>query len=205
VEGLLDTVETLDSAGIHHAGPSRDLGGACRPSVLHVNDLDIAVVSAAYHPAEWAATPARPGLFHVDVSVAGEAFAPVERALAEARRLARFVSFSIHWGPNLRERPTPEFRAFARRVLDAGADVFWGHSAHIVQGIEVVHERPILYDTGDFVDDYAVGPVLRNDLSALFLLRLEDARVTSVDLLPVRISDCRVSRATGAGLRGGRP
>jgi poly-gamma-glutamate capsule biosynthesis protein CapA/YwtB (metallophosphatase superfamily) len=27
-EGLLDTVETLDSAGIHHAGAGRDLGAA---------------------------------------------------------------------------------------------------------------------------------------------------------------------------------
>jgi poly-gamma-glutamate synthesis protein (capsule biosynthesis protein) len=98
----------------------------------------------------------------------------------------------------MRERPAPEFRAFARRVLDAGADVLRGHSARIPQGIEVVHERPSLYDTGDFVDDYAVDPVLRNDLSALFLHRLEDAPVTSVDLLPVRISYCRVSRATGA-------
>jgi poly-gamma-glutamate synthesis protein (capsule biosynthesis protein) len=30
----------------------------------------------------------------------------------------------------------------------------------------------ILYDTGDFVDDYAIDPALRNDLSALFLVRL---------------------------------
>jgi poly-gamma-glutamate synthesis protein (capsule biosynthesis protein) len=30
----------------------------------------------------------------------------------------------------------------------------------------------ILYDIGDFVDDYAIDPALRNDLSALFLVRL---------------------------------
>jgi poly-gamma-glutamate synthesis protein (capsule biosynthesis protein) len=30
----------------------------------------------------------------------------------------------------------------------------------------------ILYDTGDFVDDYAIDPALRNDLGALFLVRL---------------------------------
>jgi poly-gamma-glutamate synthesis protein (capsule biosynthesis protein) len=134
----------------------------------------------------------------VAVSATEEAFAPVERALAEARRLARFVIFSIHWGPNFRERPTPEFRAFARRVLDAGADVFWGHSAHVVQGIEVVGERPILYDTGDFIDDYAVDADLRNDVSALFLLRVDGGCVTDVDILPVRIEDGRVCRAIGA-------
>jgi poly-gamma-glutamate synthesis protein (capsule biosynthesis protein) len=169
--------------------------------VVQVEDMSIAVVSAADHPAEWEATADRPGLFRVVVtSTAEEALEPVERAIAEARRLARFVIFSIHWGPNMREHPTREFRAFARRVLDAGADVFWGHSAHVVQGIEVVGERPILYDTGDFLDDYAVDPNLRNDLSALFLLRLEDGRVASVDLVPVRIAGEHVNRAVGQDL-----
>lgn len=195
--GLLDTIATLDGAGIRHAGAGRDLHEASRPAVLHLDHLDVAIVAAADHPAEWEATESRPGIFRVEVSLAEQAFAPVERALAEARRLAQIVIFSIHWGPNMRERPTPEFRNFARRVLDAGADVFWGHSAHVVQGVEVVHERPILYDTGDFVDDYAVDDELRNDLSALFLLRVEDARVTAVDMLPVRIADRRVSAAVG--------
>src|SRR5512143_458948 len=200
MEGLTDTLEALDRAGIQHAGAGRDLGEACRPAVLHVNDLSIAVVAAADYPTEWAAGADRPGFFHVEPADGDEARTAVERALADARRLASFVIFSIHWGPNMREQPSPEFRAFARGVLEAGADVFWGHSAHVVQGIEVVGEKAILYDTGDFVDDYAVDPDLRNDLSALFLLRLDQGRVRAVDLLPVRIADRRVNLATGDDL-----
>jgi poly-gamma-glutamate synthesis protein (capsule biosynthesis protein) len=98
----------------------------------------------------------------------------------------------------MRERPTPGFRDFARMVIDAGADVFWGHSAHVVQGIEAWQGKPILYDSGDFVDDYAVDPMLRNDLSALFLLHLAPPAVTRVVLLPVRISRCQVNVAHGA-------
>jgi len=68
----------------------------------------------------------------------------------------------------------------------------------LVQGIEVAGTRPILYDTGDFIDDYAVDPDLRNDVSALFLLRVDGRCVAGVDLLPVRIEDRRVCRAIGA-------
>lgn len=38
---------------------------------------------------------------------------------------------------------------------ELGADVYYGHSAHLCQGIEIHRGKPILYDTGDFIDDYA--------------------------------------------------
>ncbi|MDF3017608.1 MAG: hypothetical protein K0R44_2833 [Thermomicrobiales bacterium] len=88
----------------------------------------------------------------------------------------------------MRPRPTHEHRAFARHVIEAGADIFWGHSAHIVQGVEVWHDKPILYDTGDFVDDYAVDPELRNDLSALFLLRIRPPAIERIDVVPNDLS-----------------
>jgi len=98
----------------------------------------------------------------------------------------------------MRVRPPPAFRAFAHRVIEAGADVSWGHSAHIVQGVEVWHGKPILYDTGDFVDDYAVDPELRNDLSGLFLLRVRPPAVARIDVIPVAIGRCQVNWARGA-------
>jgi poly-gamma-glutamate synthesis protein (capsule biosynthesis protein) len=97
----------------------------------------------------------------------------------------------------MRLRPPPRFRRFARRVLDSGADLFWGHSAHLVQGIELWQGKPILYDTGDFVDDYAVDAELRNDLSALFLLELDGSVVRRLELLPVHIRDLGVWIARG--------
>jgi hypothetical protein len=54
-----------------------------------------------------------------------------------------------------------------------GADIYWGHSNHIPQGIEIYKQNKIImYDCGDFIDDYAVDPMYRNDLSFIFLLNL---------------------------------
>jgi poly-gamma-glutamate capsule biosynthesis protein CapA/YwtB (metallophosphatase superfamily) len=199
--GLEETISVLDQAGIAHAGAGRDLAAARTPAVLDVRGTRVAVVAFADHPQAWAATATSPGINYTPVSLDPEDFAVVEAALAAARRDADFVIFTIHWGPNMRARPTPAFRNFARQVMKAGADLFWGHSAHVVQGIEVHEGKVILYDTGDFIDDYAVDRDLRNDLSALFLVHVRPPSVERLDLVPVRIDAMQVNLAHGADRR----
>lgn len=195
--GMLETLDALDRAGIAHAGAGRDLAAAREPARLAVDGRRIGIVAFADHPAAWAATPMTPGINYVPIPAAPEDFAAVESALAAAGRQADLVVFSIHWGPNMRARPPRHFREFARRVLAAGADIFWGHSAHLVQGVEVWHGKLILYDAGDLVDDYRVDPELRNDDSALFLVQVSPPRIERLDVVPVRIARMQVNRARG--------
>jgi poly-gamma-glutamate synthesis protein (capsule biosynthesis protein) len=51
--------------------------------------------------------------------------------------------------------------AAAHLFADAGADVVFGHSPHVVRGVELYRGRPILYSCGDYVDDYAAGALQR--------------------------------------------
>jgi poly-gamma-glutamate synthesis protein (capsule biosynthesis protein) len=198
-EGLVDTLRVLDAAGIAHAGAGLSSRDASAPTYLTADGLRVGVIACADHPAAWAATETSAGVNYVRVVSSDDSFAGVREVIARARANADLVVFSIHWGPNMRERPTRAFRTFAKQVVDAGVDVFWGHSAHIVQGIEFWHGGVILYDTGDFIDDYAVDGGLRNDLSALFFVRVATAAgIQSVELLPVRIDDMQVCIAGGA-------
>lgn len=197
-DGLLETLAILDRADIAHAGAGESLAVAREPARLNVNGFRINVVAFSDHPRGWAATPTSPGFNYTPVSVDAEDFRIVESTLAAARQDADLVIFSIHWGPNMRERPTEKFRAFARKVVGSGADIFWGHSAHLIQGIDVHEGKLILYDTGDFVDDYAIDPMLRNDLSALFLVRIAPPNhVEGIELVPVQIEDMQVNLAAG--------
>ena len=196
-EGMRETVEVLDREGIAHAGAGMDVAAARAPARLTLNGVRISVLASADHPFTWAATPTSPGINYTPISVELEQFAAVEGAIAAARQGADLVIFSIHWGPNMRSRPTAAFRDFAHKVIDAGADIFWGHSAHLVQGIELCQGKLILYDTGDFVDDYTVDPQDRNDLSALFLVRVRPPVIDRLDLVPVKIADMQVNLARG--------
>ena len=194
-EGLRDTLVALDAAGIAHAGAGGDRWSAREPALITIRGTRVGVVAWADYPAEWAATPNAPGMNYTPVSVEPEHLREIALSLAIARERADLVILSMHWGPNMRDRPSRDFRDFAHAVIDAGADIFWGHSAHVVQGAEFHRGRLILYDSGDLVDDYAVEPHLRNDLSALFLVRVRAPRIESVEIVPVRIADLQVNLA----------
>jgi poly-gamma-glutamate capsule biosynthesis protein CapA/YwtB (metallophosphatase superfamily) len=196
--GLLDTIGHLDRAGIRHAGAGRDLEEASRPALVAAGGGRVALASATDNEPAFAAGPDRPGTNYLPVSLEPSVLARVGAMLSAARRIgADTVVFSNHWGPNMRERPTARFRAFARAVIDLGADVYHGHSAHLVQGVEIYRGKPILYDTGDLLDDYAVDPVLRNDRSVLFRLAMDGGRLVAMELVPVKLGFARADRAGG--------
>jgi poly-gamma-glutamate synthesis protein (capsule biosynthesis protein) len=195
-QGLLDTLAHLEAAGIRYAGAGRDGGEAARPALL---EGGVALVAFTDNEPPFAAGQGKPGTNYLPVSVEPEVLRRVEEAIGAAREAgARTVVFSNHWGPNMVERPRDLFRRFARAVVDLGADVYYGHSAHVFQGVEIYRGKPILYDTGDFIDDYAVDPRLRNDRSFLFRLSLEDGALERLELFPVSLPYARVERARGA-------
>jgi poly-gamma-glutamate synthesis protein (capsule biosynthesis protein) len=197
-EGLLDTLAHLNRAGIQHAGAGRDLDEARRPALLTARGSRVALVAFTDNEPVWAAGPGRPGTNYLPVSLDADVLRCVEDAVAAAREAgAETVIVSNHWGPNMVLRPRARFRRFARAVIDRGADVYYGHSAHLVQGVEIYRGKPILYDTGDFLDDYAVDPVLRNDWSFLFLITIEAGALVQMELVPVVLSYAGVEGATG--------
>jgi poly-gamma-glutamate synthesis protein (capsule biosynthesis protein) len=190
-EALLDTVEHLRAAGIAAVGAGADLAQARAPTVLEADGFRLAVIGVCDHPAGFAAGPQTPGV----------ALAPLADRLPEwladavraARRDADAVLVTPHWGPNMVSRPVPPVRKAAERLLAAGATVVAGHSAHVFHGVE----GSVLYDLGDFVDDYATDATLRNDLGLLFLLSLDTAGPIRLDALPLKLDYCHTRPADG--------
>jgi poly-gamma-glutamate capsule biosynthesis protein CapA/YwtB (metallophosphatase superfamily) len=198
-EGLLDTLKHLDGAGIRHAGAGRDLAEASRQAILDGPDEEkIALLAFTDNEPPFAAGVDRTGTNYLPTSLEPEVLDRVEEAIAGAREAgADTILFSNHWGPNMMERPRDLFRRFARAVVDRGADVYFGHSAHVFQGVEVYRGKPILYDTGDFIDDYAVDERLRNDRSFVFLVSVEGGEFRRLELFPVVLSYALTGLATG--------
>jgi poly-gamma-glutamate synthesis protein (capsule biosynthesis protein) len=81
--------------------------------------------------------------------------------------------------------------------MDAGADIFHGHSAHLFQGVEIYKGKVILFDTGDLIDDYYVDPALRNDQQMLFVVTVTDGAIRRADLVPLCINRMQVNLARG--------
>jgi poly-gamma-glutamate capsule biosynthesis protein CapA/YwtB (metallophosphatase superfamily) len=183
-EALLDTLEHLAEAGIKWVGAGRDLDEARRPAVLDANGFRLAVLGGSDHPAAFAARPDSPGI----------AYGLDWLAAAMNGLDADAVLVTPHWGPNMIAAPSPHVLRAAAALRAAGATLIAGHSAHVFHGVE----RGVLYDLGDFLDDYAVDSKLRNDLGLLFLVTLERTGPVRLEAVPLKLEYCHTRLADGA-------
>ena len=196
--GLLETLANLDRAGVAHAGAGRNLAEARRPAELDIGGLRVVFIAATDNQPDWEATEDRPGIFYVPIRPADPKFAGLLSLVAAARASADLVIVSLHWGPNWGYDPPAEHRTAARRLVEHGADIIFGHSAHVFRGIEVIDGRPVFYSCGDFVDDYAVDEVERNDWSFIFEVNLDGPRIKNIALTPTIIADFQARLAPAA-------
>jgi poly-gamma-glutamate capsule biosynthesis protein CapA/YwtB (metallophosphatase superfamily) len=190
-EALLDTFDHLRAAGIAWVGAGPDIEAARAPRLLDAGATRLGVVAFSDHPAEFAAAQGQAGIAY--------AHRPddqrwVHGAIAAARQSADAVLVTPHWGPNMNTEPTRQVQAAAAGLLKAGATLVAGHSAHVFHG----RSGAILYDLGDFLDDYATHPVLRNDLGLLWLIDLDNSGPRCVEGLPLKLDYCHTRLAEGA-------
>jgi poly-gamma-glutamate capsule biosynthesis protein CapA/YwtB (metallophosphatase superfamily) len=190
-EALLDTVELLDAAGIAHVGAGADLAAARSPAMLESDGFRVAVLGAADHPEDFAAENGRPGIAFADLRE--EVPSWLGTAIRSAWAKAEAVLVTPHWGPNMAPEPVPHVRRAAEALIEAGATLVAGHSAHVFQGVA----PPVLFDLGDFIDDYAVDPFLRNDLGLLFFVDVDGGGPRRVEAVPLRLDFCHTRLADG--------
>ncbi|GAA3667526.1 hypothetical protein GCM10023081_02780 [Arthrobacter ginkgonis] len=204
-DALLDTLCTLDAHRVLHAGAGADLDAARRPALWECRGTRLGLVALTDNEPGWEATGRAPGVHHVPIDPADARARALLEAVRDLRERTGVLIVSAHWGGNWGTAAPPAHRAFAHALIDAGADVVYGHSPHITRGIEIHRGRPILYGTGDFVDDYAVDPLERNDESFIFLLRTggegpgnRQHQAGELQLVPTVIEDCS-ARLAGPG------
>ena len=89
--------------------------------------------------------------------------------------------------------PVPHVRSAEVALREAGATLIAGHSAHIFHGVA----GTTLFDLGDFIDDYVVDPVLRNDLGLVFFVTLDGSEPASIEALPIALDHCHTRLADG--------
>ena len=201
-EGLLDTLTTLQRAGIRPAGAGRSAAEAGAPAVVPVGEdgrvlvFGFAATSSGV-PADWAAGAVQSG-----VNLLADLRAETAARLAEdARRLSRpgdVLIASIHWGGNWGYPIPAVHRGFAHALVDGGFDLVHGHSSHHALGIELYRGKLILYGCGDFINDYEGiegYKDYRGDLVAMYLPRLDTANgiLMSLRIVPMQIRRFRLN------------
>ncbi len=196
-DALAQMLDTLDGAGILHAGAGRTHAEAMRAAIAEVVGERVGLLAFTDNEPEWAATAERPGVFYVPAALSDPRAAHLLEVVRRTKERVDMVIVSAHWGPNWGYTSPHAHPPFAHALIDAGADVVFGHSGHVMRGVEVYRQRPILYCAGDFIDDYAVDEVERNDESAIFWLEMGAKGVRKLRAYPTVIRDFQARMARG--------
>ncbi len=208
--GLLETLRTLNAAGIAHTGAGANESEAAAPAVLEAPGKGRVLVfsmgsTTSGIPWAWRATADRPGVFLLD-DLSEETARRVASRIREVKRPGDVAIASIHWGPNWGYEVPNEQVRFAHRLVDEGVDLVHGHSSHHVKPVEVYQNRLILYGCGDLLDDYeGIGGYeeFRPDLRLLYLARIDpkQGRLVEARLVPLQIRRFRLQRAAEVDAR----
>ncbi|WP_051671541.1 CapA family protein [Oribacterium sp. P6A1] len=170
-EALLDTISTLDDAGIRHVGAGSDLSSAAESVTVSIKGKKIAFIGATRVIPEpyWAAAESGTGVF-----AAYDDTALIEK-IKSAREQADFVVVYVHWGEERKENPNEVQKTLAHDIVDAGADLVIGAHPHVLQGIEYYNGVPIVYSLGNFVFGSSIPS------TALLRVTIDDAEEAEGD------------------------
>lgn len=196
-DALQETIRLLHDSAIGFAGAGEDLVAASSPYIREAEEERVAFIAITDNEPGWAATE-RPGVFYVPVGPEDERAEVLFDLVTETKKRAELLIVSAHWGPNWGYQPPPEHVPFAHALIDAGADIIFGHSGHVFRGIELYRDKPIIYCAGNFVDDYAVDEVERNDESFIFSVEERRGRIERLRLYPTVIGYFQANLAAGA-------
>ena len=177
--GLLETISTLENAGINYSGAGLTEAEALKPAIFSVKDKKIGVIAAgAIFPKEFWANDTTAGVF----------FPWKEKLieiLQETRPNVDYLFVTFHWGAEKRETPKKYQKGLARLCINHGADLVWGHHPHVVQGVELYKGKPIIYSLGNFIfasfSESANGMVVK----AVF----NDNKLENLQILPLNVDN----------------
>jgi poly-gamma-glutamate synthesis protein (capsule biosynthesis protein) len=147
--GVKATLDALDRVGVGHAGTARSAAEAARHGLHDVGGVRIALLAYTYGLNGF--TPPAHKRWLVNLTDMQR----IRDSAAAARRAgAQFVVISMHWGNEYQVSPTPEQRNLARALLASpDIDLILGAHAHVVQPIEKIGSKYVVYGMGNFLSN----------------------------------------------------
>ncbi len=142
-QAFLDTLDSLDSAGIVSVGATRSHVISERSSIVTAKGVRVAFCGyCSVGPEYTFAAPGESGIFPLNPCIANEDIDSVE-----GRADLRVAS--VHWGGENESAPRGDQIAMAHDLIDIGFDIVYGHHSHVPGAIEIYRGKPILYSLGN--------------------------------------------------------
>ena len=192
-EGLLDTLDTLKTAGVPYIGAGKDLEEASSPAVYTISGFRISLVNAETilfnsNPPAQCALEGKPGTF--DCYRPEMLFEAVRKAKAESD----YCITVLHWGSEGKSTPNEKQLMLSRGAAEAGADLIIGGHPHVLQTIGRAGAVPVVYSLGNYL--FHSGTYDTGVIQAVF--RPSEKRLESLRFVPMQCRNMKVFTLSGS-------
>lgn len=99
------------------------------------------------------------------------------------------VVVSLHWGNEYQAGPDANQEKLAQRLVDAGADILWGHHPHVLQRMEWRsskvdgHTALVMYSLGNLISDqWMLDDTLQ---TALIKITFKKSEIVGITIIPM--------------------
>ena len=164
-DAFLDMLDAFDEYKIPRIGAGRNLDEAEKPYYFIINGYKFAFVNASRAEKNRmtpGATINSEGIFLC--------YDPTNmiNLIKDLRDDTDYIITIIHFGKEFSHALEEEQVSSAKAYIDAGSDIVIGHHAHVLQGVEIYKDKPIIYNLGNFLFndetiDTAIFQIILND------------------------------------------
>lgn len=188
---LLDTLDTLNEAGIPYVGAGRNSEEASKVVFYEKDGLKVGIVSATEverlaTPDTKGATENSPGTFRCFQND------ELEAVIREAKTKCDFLIVYVHWGTESTDELDWSQPGQAVDFTAAGADVIIGAHPHVLQEIAYVNDVPVFYSLGNYWFNS------KTQDSCLVTLEIGSEGLVSAKFIPCRTEGSKTYLATDA-------
>ncbi len=186
---LLDTMDTLNNAGIPYVGAGANLEEASKVVFYENENMRIGVVAATEverldSPDTKGATGNSPGTFRCFRND------DLEEVIRDAKKECDFLIVMVHWGTESTDEIDWSQPGQAEDFTAAGADVIIGAHPHVLQEIAYVNDVPVFYSLGNFWFNS------KSMNSCLVTLEIGEEGLVSAKFIPCRTENSKTYMAT---------
>ena len=181
-EGLLDTKQNIEEAGMVPIGAGASMQEAAGPVLLASSPRKVWLVPSLRLALEnYSYLTDKPCVSQEPMDSLMQRVFQLRKADSTA-----VIIVSLHWGGEHTLKPVPRQRMEAHQLILAGADALICHHTHTLQTIETFRGKPIYYSIGNFIFD-PTHPI--NAEACIVRLKITSDTINT-ETLPVQIRHC---------------
>lgn len=183
-QGLIDTIQALESHQLQHVGAGFNIQQARQAHIVQSKGYRLGFLSYSL---------TFPKSFWAGNNTPGTAFGHEHEIRADVKKLKQItdvVIVSFHWGTEKSTALRDYQPMLAHAAIDEGASIILGHHPHVLQAIENYKHGIILYSLGNFTfGSYSKA----SDVSVIAILTLRNGEISRLELHPINVLNVDVN------------